>query len=97
MVKAHRDSASRAYFNSEGVRRGYSLGDTDTVDLLIEEKYSTLAKPEDKEEDIEVYYSEKEKEMMNVVIDQIRRCSVASLPDDVDGMSQGPSININKE
>ena len=70
------------------MRRGYELGDTDAVDLLIEEKYSALAKTEDKEDDIEVYYSEKERGLMNVVVDQIRRCSVASLPDDVGGMSQ---------
>ena len=83
-----RDSATKAYFNSQGVRRGYELGDTDTVDLLIEEKYSALDKTEDKEEEIEVYYSEKEREMMTGVIDQIRRGSLALLPDDVGGMSQ---------
>ena len=65
------------------MRRGYELEDTDTVDMLIEEKYSALVKTEEKEEDIEVDYSEKEKEMMSVVIDQIRRCSVASIPEDV--------------
>ena len=53
----------------------------------MEEMYSAVAKTEDKEDDIEVYYSEKEREMMTVVIDQIRRASVASLKDDVDGMS----------
>ena len=78
-----RDSATRAYFNAEGVRRGYELEDTDAVDLLIEEKYSALVKTEDKEEDIEVDYSDKEKEMMTVVIDQIRRCSVASIPEEI--------------
>ena len=65
------------------MRRGYELEDTDTVDLLIEEKYSALVKTEEKEDDIEVDYSEKEKELMSVVIDQIRRCSVASIPEAV--------------
>ena len=65
------------------MRRGYELEDTDTVDLLIEEKYSALVKTEEKEDDIEVDYSEKEKELMSAVIDQIRRCSVASIPEAV--------------
>ena len=65
------------------MRRGYELEDTDTVDLLIDEKYSALVKTEEKEDDIEVDYSEKEKEMITIVIDQIRRCSVASIPEDV--------------
>ena len=53
------------------------------MDLLIEEKYSALVKTEEKEDDIEVDYSEKEKELMSAVIDQIRRCSVASIPEAV--------------
>ena len=61
----------------------------------MEEKYSALAKTEDKEEEIEeVDFSQKEKDLMSVVVDQIRRCSVASIPDDVGRMS---SINVNKE
>ena len=64
------------------------------MDLLIEEKYSALANTEDKEDDIEVDYSEKEKEIITIVIDQIRRSSGTSIPDDGEGMS---GLNVNKD
>ena len=46
-----RGSGARAYFKDDGVRRGYELGDSEAVDLLIEEKYSLFMKNEKTEED----------------------------------------------
>ena len=65
-------------------RRGYELEDSETVDLLIEDKYSAFLKNEPtKEEDSEDNLSEKEKDMISEVITHIRKCSVASLPEDL--------------
>ena len=65
-------------------RRGYELEDSETVDLLIEDKYSVFTKNETtKEEKIEDNLSEKEKEMISEVITHIRKCSLASLPEDL--------------
>ena len=65
-------------------RRGYELEDSETVDLLIEDKYSVFTKNETtKEEKIEDNLSEKEKEMISEVITHIRKCSIASLPEDL--------------
>ena len=77
-----RDSGTRSYFKKDGVRRGYELEDSEAVDLLIEEKYSAFLKPEaEEEEEIQVNYSEKEREVITEVVTHIRKCSVASLPE----------------
>ena len=80
---ASRGSGSKAYFKEDGVRRGYELGNSDAVDLLIEEKYSHYIKNEETEEtEIEEHFSEKEKEVMREVIGEIRKCSVTSLSEE---------------
>merc|ERR1719270_72944 len=64
--------SSKAYFQGDGVRRGYDIEDTDAVDLLIVEKLAAFEKTEVEEEEEVMDFNEEEKEKLSKIVKTIR-------------------------